>query len=114
MAEFANRCADILNQKKEITTEDEELLWNREELREEDKSLEEKLYILMDMIFLDDDKSKQIYTNRFYALEEKIEETKTDKYIRNGKFGPVEFEEVYESQIEEPRTVITYDPDEER
>ena len=39
------------------------LLFYREELREEGHTLEEELYILMEMIFLDDDKSKQIYIN---------------------------------------------------
>lgn len=111
MAEFANRCADILKQKKEITPEDENLLWLREELRDNDVTLEEKLYTLMDMIFLGDDKSKQIYVDRFYALEKKIEETKTDKYRTGyGDFSTVEFEEVYESQIEKTGGVISFDP----
>lgn len=113
MVEFSNRCADILKQKKEVTPEDEMLLWNREELRDEKKTLEDKLYIFLEMIFLDDNNLKQIYIERFYELERKIKETGTDKYNSYGIFKPVEFLGKFESKIDSPDNFAKSDPEDE-
>ena len=79
------------------------------ELKEElisDISLEEKLSILMELLF-DDEKIREIYQKRFYTLEQKIEETRTDKYKMPEDFkeagfgfGIAEFEAVYRSSLD--------------
>ncbi len=117
MAEIANRCADVILLKEEATKEDEEMLELREELRDIDLPLEEKLYVLMDLLFRERDDLKQIYIDRFYILEQKIEETKTTKYqdppYRMEKaFGEVEFVKIYQSRIENSKGTITFDPNE--
>ena len=115
MAEIANRCADVILLKEDATQADEEMLELREELRDINLSLEEKLYVLMDLLFRERDDLKQIYINRFYILEEKIQETKTTKYEdqpyrREKAFGEVEFIRIYRSRIENSKGTITFDP----
>ena len=75
----------------------------KESLKDESLTLEEKLFILMDILF-DDDHIKEIYVNRFYALEAEILRTGTRKYepvglISDTGFGVVDFQRQYHSQI---------------
>ena len=117
MAEISNRCADVILLKEEATMADEEMLELREELRDIDLPLEEKLYVLMDLLFRERDDLKQIYIDRFYILKQIIEETKTTKYqdkpYRMEKaFGEVEFKKIYQSRIENSKGTITFDPNE--
>lgn len=113
MMEVSKKCADIW-QKSEPTEKDIRLLELKEELKSPRATLEDKLYILMDLLF-EDDKTKEIYVNRFYTLEQLIEQNKTDKYSDKTyrvepAFGMVDFEEQYHSRIEEVEGTISFDP----
>ncbi len=116
MVEMSRRLAEI-QEKDDITPEEEHLLWLKENLSNPDSTLEDKLYDLMDLLF-EEDEIKNIYIDRFYALEQKIKETGTKKYDypryehkgREKMFGIVDFQQQYKSQIETGR-VISYDPE---
>ena len=75
----------------------------KEALKDSTISLEEKLFVLMDLLF-DDDKIKEIYVNRFYSLEAEILKTGTRIYeptycISDSGFDVVDFQRVYNSQV---------------
>lgn len=116
MVEMSRRLAEI-QEKDDITPEEEHLLWLKENLSNPDSTLEDKLYDLMDLLF-EEDEIKNIYIDRFYALEQKIIETGTKKYDypryehegREKMFGIVDFQQQYKSQIETGR-VISYNPE---
>ena len=61
MAEIANRCAEVLLLRDEAKPMDEQMLNLREELRDKNLSLEEKLYVFMDLIFRDNQSDKKRY-----------------------------------------------------
>ena len=113
IAEVAKRCVDI-SKKDEPSTDEIRLLELKEELKDQGATLEEKLYIFMDLLF-DEDKIKSIYVNRFYVLEEMIEQKKSQKYKDiqgriDTAFAEVDFEEQYISKIEQRKGIISYDP----
>lgn len=115
IVEMSRKLAEIEN-KEEITEHEENLLWLKENLANPKSTLEDKLYDLMDLLF-EDDEIKEIYVNRFYALQQKIEETGTKKYDYSEKkriygekaFGRVDFQEQYQSRRQ--RGVVTFDPE---
>jgi hypothetical protein len=81
-------------------------------------SLEDKLEILMDLLF-DDDEIKKIYRDRYFATIRKIYETGTKNYsshyaIYEPGFDEVEFVERYQSRLDpdyDGYGVVSYDPD---
>ncbi len=76
-------------------TEEQLRKLNLKESLKKDVPLDEKLEILMDLLF-DDEKIKQIYKNRFRTLERMISEKSIDKYSANpGTFKTVQFEKVH-------------------
>ena len=113
IVEISRKLAEIQS-KDEITDEEEKLLGMKEDLKDPRNTLEDKLFILMDLLF-EDDEIKQIYVNRFYTLQRRIKETGTDKYKPSiyGKYEPefdmIDFENLYKSTRK--RGVITFDPE---
>ena len=116
LVEISRRLAEI-EAKKEITEEEERLLWLKEDLADPRNTLEDKLYTLMDLLF-GDDEIKQIYVDRFYTLQQRIKDTGTTKYKVDSElrrttgekaFGIVDFQEQYNSR--RSRGVISYDPE---
>lgn len=94
MMEVSKRLADMMK-KDYLTSEEEELLSLKIDLQDSDLSIEDKLFILMDLLFKDD-KIKQIYYSRYINTIKKIKETKSTKYINKNQthepnFGEVEF-----------------------
>lgn len=117
IVEVSRRLAEI-QEKDDITPEEEHLLWLKENLSDPNSSLEDKLYDLMDLLF-ENDEIKNIYVERFYTLEEKIKETRTQKYeyprvvkhpYDEKSFGIVDFQQQYRSLIEKGQ-VISFDPE---
>lgn len=117
MMERAKQIADMF--KKEYLTErEEEILSLKIELQDRKLSLEDKLSILMDLLFEDDD-IKQIYYDRYYATCKKIVETETTNYEREyysyePSFDEVEFMELYKSRLDpdyQGNGVVSYDPE---
>ena len=115
IVEMSRKLAEIEN-KEDITEHEENLLWLKENLANPRCTLEDKLYDLMDLLFKDDN-IKEIYVNRFYTLQQKIEELGTEKYNYSWKkriykekaFGVVDFQEQYKSTRE--KGVIEFDPE---
>ena len=56
----------------EHATEDEKKLWNLKEGLKQDISLEEKLEVLLELLFSEDE--KEVYRNRYYANSRLLEE----------------------------------------
>ena len=114
------RAKQIANMfKKEYLTErEEEILSLKIELQDRKLSLEDKLSILMDLLFEDED-IKQIYYDRYSATLRKIRETGTDNYsnlygYHEPSFDEVEFVEHYESRLDpeyDGYGVVSYDPE---
>lgn len=119
MMEISKKIADIM-MKKEITKEEENLLRLKIELQNKKLSLEEKLDILMDLLF-DKEEIKEIYYERFQKTKERIIETGTSNYtnLRDGNeptFDEVEFQGQYgknatPNDIYMGRVVASYDPE---
>ena len=117
MMEISKKIADIM-MKKEITKEEENLLRLKIELQNKKLSLEEKLDILMDLLF-DKEEIKEIYYERFQKTKERIIETGTKKYKKTAEnhepgFGEVEFQGQYGKKtnpddIHMGRIVASYD-----
>ena len=114
IVEMSRKIAEI-EKKEDITKDEEKIIWLKEDLANPNNTLEDKLYDLMDLLFEDDD-IKDIYVNRFYTLQQKIKETRTEKYDYTNKkrmykekaFGMVDFQEQYQSRRQ--RGVIIFDP----
>ena len=114
IVEVAKETADIF--KNGIRNErDLEKLSLKEELKVEEKTLEEKLFVLMDLLF-EDNEIKKIYMDRFYTLQNKIKQENLQEYTRpiesksNG-FGVVDFQKMYRCRVYENRGPITiYEP----
>ena len=70
MVEVSQEIEEIM-QNGAQSERDEQKLFIKEELKDEDKPLEEKLDLLMDLLFEDDD-IKKIYKDRFESVEQKI------------------------------------------
>ena len=118
MMEIAKRLADMMR-KDYLSSEDERLLRLKIDLQDDTLSLEEKLVILMNLLF-EEDNIKEIYYNRYIATVKKINETNSKKYqyISNKfdpDFGEVEFIGKYTSRFDPDYNgngiVAEYDPD---
>lgn len=118
MMEIAKRLADMMR-KDYLSSEDERLLRLKIDLQDDTLSLEEKLVILMNLLF-EEDNIKEIYYNRYIATVKKINETNSKKYqyISNKfdpDFGEVEFIGKYNSRFDPDYKgngiVIECDPD---
>lgn len=117
MLEISKKLADMMK-KDYLTDEEERLLKLKIDLQGNDLTFEEKLNILMDLLF-DDNNIKKIYQNRYQSTLRKIKETHSDKYQNQGAGGPsfdeVEFIEQYHSMFEPDYDgsglIITYDPE---
>ena len=117
MMERAKQIADMMK-KEYITSEEENLLRLKIDLQDISLSLEDKLEILMDLLF-DDDEIKKIYRDRYFATIRKIYEIGTKNYsshyaIYEPGFDEVEFVERYQSRLDpnyDGYGVVSYDPD---
>lgn len=118
MMEIAKKLADIMK-KDYLSNEEEELLKIKIDLQDNNLSLEEKLNMLMNLLFKDDN-IKQIYYNRYINTIKKIKETNSNKYRNNHynnepNFDEVEFIEQYHSRFDPNYTgegiIIEYDPE---
>ena len=117
MMERAKQIADM-SKKEYLTPEEEQLLGLKIDLQDRRLSLEDKLDILMDLLF-DDEEIKQIYYARYKATLRKIIETGTENYDNRYSyyepgFDEVEFIEHYESRLDpeyDGYGVVTYDPE---
>ena len=120
MMEISKRIADIMTKKEDLTEEEERLLELKIELQNNELSLEEKLDILMDLLF-DDEEIKEIYYERFQKTKERIIETGTKKYKKTSEnhepgFDEIEFQGQYgkdtnPDDIYMGRIAASYDPE---
>lgn len=117
MMERAKQIADLMK-KEYLTLEEENLIRLKIDLQDMNLSLEDKLDLLMELLF-DDEEIKQIYYRRYNATLRKIRETGTDNYsnlygYHEPSFDEVEFVEHYESRLDpeyDGYGVVTYDPE---
>jgi len=118
MMEVSKRLADMMR-KDYLTSEEESMLRLKIDLQDNNLSIEEKLHILMDLLFKDN-KIKEIYYNRYISTIKKIKETNSTKYINNKysnepSFDEVEFVDHYHSRLAPDYSgngiVIEYDPE---
>lgn len=117
MMERAKQIADLMK-KDYLTAEEESLLRLKIDLQDRKLSLEDKLEMLLDLLF-EDENIKQIYRDRYLATIRKIYETHTDNYSsRYSAYDPgfdeVEFIEHYQSRLDpdyEGYGVVSYDPE---
>lgn len=117
IVEVSKELADIM-EKGDVSSKEIKKLELKEELKSEEKTLEEKLFVLMDLLF-EDDKIKKIYMDRFYCLQRKIKETHASEYTKPNEsdskgFGVVEFQRMYRTRVYENRGPIAlYNPGKE-
>lgn len=117
MMERAKQIADSMK-KDYLSSEEESLLRLKIDLQDMNLSLEDKLEILMDLLFEDED-IKQIYRDRYDATVRRIYTTGTDNYsLRISSYEPsfdeVEFVEQYHTRLDhdyEGYGVVSYDPE---
>lgn len=117
MMERAKQIADMMK-KDYLTSEEENLLSLKIDLQDINLSLEDKLDILMDLLFEDED-IKQIYRDRYTATIRKIHKTGTKNYSSlyasyEPSFDEVEFVEHYQTRLDpdyEGYGVVSYDPE---
>lgn len=117
MMERAKQIDDLMK-KEYLTPEEENLIRLKIDLQDINLSLEDKLDLLMELLF-DDEEIKQIYYRRYSATLRKIRETGTDNYsnlygYHEPSFDEVEFVEHYESRLDpeyDGYGVVTYDPE---
>ena len=120
MMEISKKIAYIMAKKEDLTEEEERLLELKIELQNKKLSLEEKLDILMDLLF-EREEIKKIYSERFQKTKERIIETGTSNY-RNLRvnsepsFDEVEFQGQYgkdtnSDDIYMGRIAASYDPE---
>ena len=117
MMERAKQIADLMK-KEYLTLEEENLIRLKIDLQDINLSLEDKLDLLMELLF-EDEEIKQIYYRRYSATLRKIRETGTDNYsnlygYHEPSFDEVEFVEHYESRLDpeyDGYGVVTYDPE---
>ena len=117
MMEKAKQISELMK-KDYLTPEEEYLIRLKIDLQDRYLSLEEKLDILMELLF-EDDEIKQIYYDRYSATLRKIRETGTNNYSNlyghyEPDFDEVEFIEHYESRLDleyDGYGVVSYDPE---
>ncbi|MBQ3408683.1 MAG: hypothetical protein IJH12_05740 [Clostridia bacterium] len=101
-----------IRQKSEITAGEELKLLLFEELKDEENTLEDKLNILMDLLFKNE-VDKEIYIDRFYELEQTMKQKPTQRYTRlydnDGFFEVADFERLHKPN----NHVVAYDPETE-
>lgn len=105
MMELSKKIADVLR-KDSITKDEEELLNKYVNLQDKSLGLADKLVLLMDFLF-DDNNIKNVYYGRYVSTLKKIKETQTRKYDID--VDNVEFQNLYESKLEQNGN-ISYDP----
>ncbi|MBQ8659372.1 MAG: amidoligase family protein [Bacilli bacterium] len=103
MMEVSKRLADMMK-KDYLTSEEEKLIRLQIDLQDNTLSLENKLIILMDLLFQDNN-IKKIYYKRYISTIKKIKETKTTKYMNTYNpyepgFDEVEFVSHYKSRLD--------------
>ena len=118
MMEVSKKLADA-TKKDYLTTEEERMLNLKYELEDDTLSLEEKLTLLMDLLFTDK-QTKAIYYERFNSVKERLRNTydydERNKYYvpKNPKekmFDVVEFTGQYKSNLGiEGQVAASYDP----
>ena len=121
IVEVSKTMGDIVRGTIEPTEKQLQMLSNKETLKDSTLSLEEKLYLLMDILF-DDDKTKQIYTNRFYILEQAISQDydkaqqiyQPNGAITNKSFGIMDFQRQYISTLEKQYGYLVFSDDNEQ
>jgi len=118
MMEVSKKLADMMNNDY-LSTEEEHLLELKINLQDNKLSIEEKLVILMNLLFKENN-IKQIYYNRYISTMKKIKETNSSKYVNRydtiePNFDEVEFIGKYHSMLDhdcdDHGLVITYDPE---
>ena len=118
MMEISKRLADMMK-KDYLSSEEENLLRLKIELQDNKLSIEEKLVMLMNLLFKDNN-IKQIYYNRYIGTRKKIKETNSGKYMNiygslDPNFDEVEFIDQYHSMLDPDYDgnglVVTYDPE---
>lgn len=118
MMEIAKILADSMK-KDYLSSEEEDLLRIKIDLQDNNLSNKEKLVLLMNLLFKDDN-IKQIYYKRYISTIKKIEETNSDKYRNHyynhePNFDDIEFLDQYESRFDPDYSgdgiVIEYDPE---
>lgn len=116
MLEVSKTLADAMK-KDYLTSKEERLLNLKIDLQDISLSFEEKLKILMDLLF-EDNNIKQIYYDRYIQTVRKIEETNDERYQDvygscEPGFDELEFIEQYKSRLDPDyngRGVVEYDP----
>ena len=116
MLEASKKLADVMK-KDYLTEEEEKLLKIKIDMQDNNLSLEEKLHMLMYLLF-QDDPIKKVYYDRYSATIRRIEETNTTKYKNDNQVEPnfdtVLFEEKYQSRLDPDyigENSIEYDPE---
>lgn len=117
MLEAAKKLADMMK-KDYLTSEEEKMIKLKINMQDASLSLEEKLHMLMDLLF-EDNSIKQIYYDRYNATIRRINETQATNYENHNhhepNFDTVLFEEQYHSRLDPDyidKNSIEYDPDE--
>lgn len=116
--EIAKKLAYLMH-KDYLNEEEQNLLDLKISLQNNNLSLEEKLVMLMNLLFKDNNDIKQIYYNRFISVKKKIRETGATNYQRQiniyeKNFSEVEFIPQYHSRLDSDYTgngVISFDPE---
>ena len=116
MFEVSKKIADF-NKKDYLNEEEENLLKLKLDLQDNKLTLEEKLVILMNLLFKEDN-IKQIYYNRYISTIKKIEETNSKKYMNiynsfQPNFDEIEFIDQYHSRFDSDydSNSTIYDPE---
>ena len=118
IVEVSKEIADTFN-KSDLTEKEIRKIELKEELKNETKTIEEKLFILMELLF-EDDEIKKIYMDRFYCIQRKIKEEQITEYSRPQRddlkgFGVVDFQRVYRTRVyENLGPVVIYDTKEKK
>ena len=117
MLEAAKKLADMMK-KDYLTSEEEKMLRLKISMQDNSLPLEDKLRMLMDLLF-DDNSIKQIYYDRYKTTVRKIRITGTSQYENRNSYEPnfdtVLFEEQYTSKLDPDyvgKNSIEYDPSE--
>jgi len=118
MMEVSKKIADMMK-KDYLSSEEEDLLRLKINLQDNNITNKEKLVMLMNLLF-EDNNIKQIYYKRYISTIKKIKETNSSKYINHNytnepNFDEVEFIGQYHSMLNPDYNgngiVVTYDPE---
>lgn len=98
-----------IRKKDDISAKEELKLLQFEQLKDEENTLEDKLDILMDILF-DDDSDKQIYQKRYDDLKETLKTRSSYRYTNEQgkeKFDNTDFQRIYKPK----NWSLEYDPE---